>query len=532
MSRKPAARFLLVTDGALPEPLAGLPSVSADAYLEGQNETLEEHRVVVNLCRSYQYLSKGYYVSLLAEARRQRIYPSLEEIEAIGNPFTYFRWLQETGVKTLDYQIVPGRSRLVPKVMVVPREPRSKSADRPALVRLSEGVRFEPLEAGFVEITTVFGRTPDHRFKRQAAAVFRMFSFPLLEIRFYHTPEGFRVGRLAPLPITQAEPEDLARLREAIEKGPSRLLAPAPEQPTPHRIACLWDPDDELAPSDEDAIERFERVAARRGVLFETIGLSDIGRLPEFDALLIRTVTAVGHPSFNFAQTAETLGIPVIDDPSSILKCSNKIFLYELFRKHGLPMPETAVLSRKSYREDVAPLGFPVILKVPDGTFSQSVKKAETPEELESIVKEMFKKSPLLIAQKFMPTAFDWRVGLLRGKVLWVARYHMARDHWQIAQRTEKGGTRYGRVEAVPAEQAPPEVLELARTGAALLGDGLYGADIKETEHGPVLIEINDNPNLEAGYEDAVTKDGPYEEILDALLERIEEEGKVRRPRA
>lgn len=534
MSRAPRSRFLLVVEPPVSPALtaSGLSRVSADAYLEGNGETLEESWVVVNLCRSYQYLSKGYYVSLLAEARHQRVLPSLEKIEGAGTPFTYFRALQEGGVKTLDYHVVPGKRRVVPKVMVVPRESRPEASSaqrRSTLIKGAEGVRFAPVEGGFVEMVSALGKVGDRRFQRPASAIFRVFPFPLLRIRFYESEGGWRVGQIAPLSPAQASPEDLERLVERLHRGPAAVLgAPQPEGPKPHRIGCLWSETDELAPSDEAAIDKFARAAAKRGVVFEVLGPDDLARLPELDALLIRTVTGVNQPSFTFAQTAESYGIPVIDDPASILKCSNKIFLYELFKKHGLPTPATVVASKRSFREDVAPLGFPVILKIPDGTFSQAVKKASDPVELDALAQEMFEKTPLLLAQEFTPSAFDWRVGILRGEVLWVAKYHMAKDHWQIAQRTQ-GGTRYGRVEAVAEADAPPAVLELARAGAALLGDGLYGVDLKDTDRGPVLIEINDNPNLEAGYEDAMAKERPYEAILDALLARIEEEGRTGR---
>lgn len=534
MSSTTRSRFLVVVESPIPSILTtepGLPWVAADAYLEGNGETLEENRVVVNLCRSYQYLSKGYYVSLVAEARRQRVLPSLEKIEAAGSPFTYFRTLQEAGVKTLDYHVVPGQRRVVPQVMVVPREGRSENQPPAALVKGAEGVRFTPAAGGFVDVVSALGQVEDRRFQRPAAAIFRVFPFPFLRIRLYEVDGGWQVGQISPLSPAQVSPLDLGRLARRLERGPAAVLGqPQPEGPKPHRIGCLWSATDPLAPSDEAAVDKFARAAARRGVVFEVLGPDDLARLPELDALLIRTVTGVNHPSFTFAQAAESYGIPVIDDPASILKCSNKIFLFELFKKHDLPMPATVVASKRSFRDDVAPLGFPVILKIPDGTFSLAVKKADDAQELETLAQEMFKKTPLLLAQQFTPTAFDWRVGLLGGEILWVAKYHMAKDHWQIARRTAKGSTRYGRVEAVAEGEAPPEVLELARAGAALLGDGLYGVDLKETDRGPVLIEINDNPNLEAGYEDAVAKDRPYEAIVDALLARIEEEGRTRRP--
>ena len=57
---------------------------------------------------------------------------------------------------------------------------------------------------------------------------------------------------------------------------------------------------------------------------------------------------------------------------------------------------------------------------------------------------------------------------------------------------------------------------------AGLIGDGLYGVDLKQTDRGPVVIEINDNPNLEVGIEDAVLKDELYRRVLGDLVRRIE----------
>jgi glutathione synthase/RimK-type ligase-like ATP-grasp enzyme len=528
----PAGRrrsFLVVADTPLPERLAGLPSLSADRYLEAVPEALEEGLVIVNLCRSYQYLSKGYYVSLLAEARRQRALPTLEDIEETSNPFTYLRTLQEAGLKTIDYSVqgsLRGRRRVLPRRIVV--------GERVTLEGLTgeAGVRFGPAPGGFVDVTVVFGRTGDARFRRVCAAIWRLYAFPLLRVRLYENGEGWKVGQVQPLTLPQVGPAEVEALAEGLEKGGATRAVRAPAPPLArHRLAVLWDATDPTAPSDEDTLDKLARIGARRGLLVERIGKGDLARLPQYDALFIRTVTAINHYSFTFSQTAEGLGMPVIDDTASIIKCSNKIFLYELFRRNGLPMPDTAVISPKNWREEVRPLGLPVILKVPDGTFSLAVKKAENAAELEALTREMFKRSPLLIAQRFTPTGFDWRVGVLEGRVLWVARYHMAKKHWQIAKRSA-GGTRFGRVEAVPIAQAPPAVVALAVAGAALIGDGLYGVDIKETADGPVLIEINDNPNLEAGYEDTAERDRPYEAILDSFQRRIEEEGRVAAPAA
>ena len=178
-------------------------------------------------------------------------------------------------------------------------------------------------------------------------------------------------------------------------------------------------------------------------------------------------------------------------------------------------------ISRKTPAEELRSFGFPLIVKLPDGTFSQAVKKADDEAALEAITQEMFKRSPLLIVQEFIPTPFDWRVGMLDRRVLFVCKYHMARGHWQIVSAGRNGAHRYGKVEAVAREDVPPAVLELALEGTALLGDGLYGVDLKETPAGPVVIEINDNPNILAADEDAVERDRVYEALLDAFVARI-----------
>ena len=48
------------------------------------------------------------------------------------------------------------------------------------------------------------------------------------------------------------------------------------------------------------------------------------------------------------------------------------------------------------------------------------------------VLKMLFEKSAILLAQAFTPTEFDWRVGLLNGVPLYACKYYMAKGHWQI----------------------------------------------------------------------------------------------------
>jgi glutathione synthase/RimK-type ligase-like ATP-grasp enzyme len=528
-AKRGAPRFVIVLDPPGRPELSTFPVWTADEYLEGKRHALEAAAVVLNLCKSYQYLSKGYYVSLLADARGQRIFPTLEMIEEINNPFAYFRVLRESGLDTIDFKVVRGGRRLLPRV-IVPEPGKSEvleATEHGDREKGSDGVHYRVGKQAYIEITSVFGKTLDRRFQRQARAIFRLYSFPLMRIRMYHEAEGWKIGQVFPAALPQLTPGDARLLAEELGKAGFVRKEQITSRRKPHRIACLFDPSDQFKPSWEDTLEKFERVALRKGALFEVIGKDDLARLPEYDALFIRTVTALDHFSFTFAQQAQSLGMPVIDDPQSIMKCSNKVYLHELFAREDIPTPRTIIVSRRTPREELMALGLPLIIKLPQGTFSAAVKKAEDKTQLENILREMFKESPLLIVQEFAPTAFDWRICVLEGRMLFACRYYQAKDHWQIARRFESGFTRFGKVEAVPAEKVPPAVKKVALKGSKLIGNGLYGVDIKELNGQALMIEINDNPNIDTGYEDTVEKDRVYEKIITCFLRRVKVESEL-----
>ena len=162
--------------------------------------------------------------------------------------------------------------------------------------------------------------------------------------------------------------------------------------------------------------------------------------------------------------------------------------------------------------------------KIPDGSFSRGVHKVQTPEEFRRIADELFEETDLLLAQKFLPTEFDWRVGVLAGEPLFVCQYRMARGHWQIVKHRPDGSAREGGFRTFDLDKAPPQLIDIAVRAARPIGDGFYGVDIKETDHGFIVMEVNDNPNLEHGIEDQVGKDeilGPSAQMVRRALRAV-----------
>ena len=67
-----------------------LPIVAAKDYLsKPEYSSAGRNLRVLNLCRSYRYLSVGYYCSLLAEARRHRVIPSVRTLNDLSRKSIY-----------------------------------------------------------------------------------------------------------------------------------------------------------------------------------------------------------------------------------------------------------------------------------------------------------------------------------------------------------------------------------------------------------------------------------------------------------
>jgi glutathione synthase/RimK-type ligase-like ATP-grasp enzyme len=65
-------------------------------------------------------------------------------------------------------------------------------------------------------------------------------------------------------------------------------------------------------------------------------------------------------------------------------------------------------------------------------------------------------------------------------------------------------------------------VLDTALKAANLIGDGLYGVDLKQVGKKVYVIEVNDNPNIDAGMEDKIIKDELYRIVMKSFVKRIE----------
>ena len=108
----------------------------------------------------------------------------------------------------------------------------------------------------------------------------------------------------------------------------------------------LYDPNEKTAPSSPASIKHFARIAEKLSVDVEPITKRQFAELAEFDGLFIRETTSIDNHTYRFARRAWQEGMPVIDDPISMIRCTNKVFLVELLQQNQVPTPPTVIISR------------------------------------------------------------------------------------------------------------------------------------------------------------------------------------------
>lgn len=462
--------------------------VDFGGYLQQTPGKTASRTRVINLCKNNKYLSNGYYCSLLAEARDHTVIPSVATLNNLRNSALFafgFAGVSEA----LDEFVADGDLKQL-------------------------------------KFKSYFGRSPLPALEPLCRELFERLPCPILALSFKKRSrwELTALTTLSPRELVGEEEDQFAEALQAY----SRIIWQKPKSVKHYRydLAMLVDPDEALPPSDAKALVRFVKAGERQDVNVEPITRKDFQRLAEYDGLFIRETTAIDHHTFRFAQKAEHEGLVVMDSPSSILRCANKVFLAESFTKHGVPTPKTLMVNPKSKETPALlehELGYPLVLKIPDGAFSRGIYKVADRAALVETLSILRNASALVLAQEYFFTEFDWRIGVLNHQAIFACKYFMVKGHWQIYRHHESGQEAdSGGFVTMPTYEAPKAVLNAALKAVKPIGDGLYGVDIKEGKGRVAVIEVNDNPNIDHGVEDLFLKDKLYDLVIADFVRRFE----------
>ncbi|MCF6436270.1 MULTISPECIES: RimK family protein [Pseudoalteromonas] len=457
----------------------GLANVlSFEQYLQDYPKRDEPKTRIINLCDTGQYLSKGYYCSLLAEARKHVVLPTVKTINALRT-------------EHLDFSLT--------------------AAQRKALEQKPQWVFFGQTDVVALEVV--------------AATLYKRFAAPLLCIRLM-TENRLIVEQGSITQLDEAQKSYLfsamAKLSESVWRLGNK------QQHARWEMAILVDPQEPSPPSDDDAIAKFVKAARKNGIHAQVKTIHTLDDINQYDALFIRQTTAIDHVTYRLASKAEGAGVVVMDDATSILRCCNKVYLHDAFSYNKVPTLKTQVVSDASEHtlmqlEQL--FSYPMVLKMPEGSFSRGVYKVKERQQLIERLEELLAESALVLVQEYLYTDFDWRIGVLNGRAIYACRYHMARNHWQIYNHDSKRFSSGG-FETLPTFEVPRAVLSAALKACKVIGNGLYGVDIKEVNGKAYVIEVNDNPSIDHKVEDAYLGNELYMLIMAEFVRRLEARGK------
>lgn len=465
--------------------------ITFETYLALNKEVSGQRVRVINLCGSYSYLSDGYYCSLLAEARGHHVIPSVKVVNDLEKKALYQLQLQDMAQA------------------------------------LAKGLK-DSNKAAEIKFLSFFGTTQNPEFQDLARLLFERFTCPIIEVTLNYRQQ-WEITDLRAISHSHLDDDNETLFAAALDKFSKKVWRKSrARKASRYDIAILMNPTERLPPSNRGALKKFIEAGRELGIDVELITQQHYARLPEFDGLFIRETTAIDHHTYRFAKKAEAEGLVVIDDPVSILRCTNKVYLADLFRTHKVPSPKTWIL-HKGNRAHLDKLeretAYPIVIKIPDGSFSKGIVKVDNRRELDLHCAELFKKSALLLAQEFLYTDYDWRIGVFNNKALFACRYYMVKNHWQIYRHGGKR-TDSGTFDTMPTFEAPKSVIEAALKASQAVGDGFYGVDVKEKNGKGYVIEVNDNPNIDRGIEDKYLGDELYLQIMNEFLRRLENTSK------
>ncbi|MBU2871543.1 RimK family protein [Colwellia sp. E2M01] len=486
-------KTLIVVDGEHVDLGEGRSDViSFEKYFREYPKLNEPKTRIINLCDTDQYLSKGYYCSLLAEARNHSVLPSVKTINGLRN--------------------------------------MAHDSDNFALLANLVNTLKVNLTSNLTTINkhVFFGKTNDNTLDKLTAKIFALYPAPLLNLTVQLLDVKPTIT-ITPMSFSELDGQQKQEFLSQLDDFKQTVWRINKNRKNSRwDMAILVDHNDKVPPSNKEAIARFVKAAGKYGINAEVVSIDQIDNIAHYDALFIRETTAIDHHTYRLARKAEDLGLVVMDDPDSILRCCNKVYLHDAFNYKKVRSLKTEVVNDQS-SDTIAFLektfGYPMVLKLPEGSFSNGVFKAKNREELTVKLDELLKISALVLVQEYMFTDFDWRIGVLNGRAIYACKYFMARGHWQIYNHSS---SRFfsGGFETLPTFEVPKYVLDSALKAVSVVGNGLYGVDVKDVDGKAYVLEVNDNPSIDYKIEDAYLKDELYMQIMAEFHRRLEDRGR------
>ena len=196
------------------------------------------------------------------------------------------------------------------------------------------------------------------------------------------------------------------------------------------------------------------------------------------------------------AERLEKSGVRLFNSKRAVLLCDNKILMYQALKENGVKIPRTFIApktfgglnynNRSFLKEVIDEIGFPIVVKEAYGSFGEQVYLANDEESLNKIIDSIGYKDLLLQEYIASSKGKDIRINVVGDKVI----VSMLRENDNdFRSNISSGG--HGSI-----YQPSKDFVDLALKATKALGLDFAGVDVMFGEDGPILCEVNSNPQF------------------------------------
>ncbi len=223
--------------------------------------------------------------------------------------------------------------------------------------------------------------------------------------------------------------------------------------------------------------------------------------LEGFDAVIPRI--GASHTFYGTAvvRQFEMLGTFTPNESQSITRSRDKLRSLQLLARAGIGLPVTGFAHSTKDIDGLLETvgGAPVVVKLLEGTQGVGVVLAETKKAAESVIAAFRQLDANILVQEYIKESggSDIRAIVVGNRV--VAAIRRTGAPGDFRSNLHRGGT----AEKV---RLTPEERSIAVRAARTVGLNVSGVDLLQSNHGPVVMEVNSSPGLE-GVEGATNVD-------------------------
>lgn len=236
------------------------------------------------------------------------------------------------------------------------------------------------------------------------------------------------------------------------------------------------------------------------------------------DAVIPRIGASVTRQGAAVISQFETIGVFTTTKSDALLQTRDKLRCLQKLTTHGLDTPKTAFAGEGQNLVEMIDAigGFPVVIKLLEGTHGIGVLLAETFSQAQSIIEMLLQLGERVMIQEFIRESkgSDIRAFVVNGKV--VASMRRQAKEGEFRSNLHRGGS------ADPVELTEEEVFVVTQA-SKIMGLDIAGVDILRSYRGPLIMEVNASPGLE-GIENVtgVNVSGSIVQFLESNIEVFE----------